>query len=42
MQLGCPTEDERDKPMTVDALKEEILINSGEDTCKDSGIRYWE
>ena len=32
MQLGCPTEDDRDKPMTVDALKEEILINSNENT----------
>ena len=49
MQLGCPTEDERDKPMTVDALKEEILINSGEDTLLifpeakrlTTSIRYW-
>ena len=49
MQLGCPTEDDRDKPMTVDALKEEILINSGEDTLLifpeakrlTTSIRYW-
>ena len=49
MQLGCPTEDDRDKPMTVDALKKEILINSGEDTLLifpeakrlTTSIRYW-
>ena len=49
MQLGCPTEDERDKPMTVDALKEEILVNSGENTLLvfpeakrlTTSIRYW-
>ena len=49
MQLGCPTEDDRDKPMTVDALKEEILVNSGEDTLLifpeakrlTTSIRYW-
>ncbi len=49
MQLDCPTEDERDKPMTVDALKEEILENSGEDTLLifpeakrlTTSIRYW-
>ena len=32
MQLGCPTENDEGKAMTVDALKEEILIKSGEDT----------
>ncbi|WP_172657247.1 hypothetical protein [Myxosarcina sp. GI1] len=32
MQLDCPTESDEGKPMTVDALKEEILINSSEDT----------
>ncbi len=32
MQLGCPTENDEGKAMTVDALKEEILVNSGEDT----------
>jgi hypothetical protein len=32
MQLDCPTEDERARPLTVDALKEEILVNCGEDT----------
>ena len=49
MQLGCPTEDERDKPMTVDALKEEILVNSNENTLLifpeskrlTTSIRYW-
>ena len=49
MQLGCPIEDERDKPMTVDALKEEILVNSGENTLLiflevkwlTSNVRYW-
>ena len=49
MQLGCPTENDQDKPLTVDALKEEILINSGEDTLLifpeakrlTTSIRYW-
>ena len=49
MQLGCPTEDDRDKPMTVDALKEEILVNSNENTLLifpeakrlTTSIRYW-
>ena len=49
MQLGCPTHDDNDKAMTVDALKEEILINSGEDTLLilpeakrlTTSIRYW-
>ena len=49
MQLGCPTEDENDKAMTVDALKEEILINSNENTLLvfpeakrlTTSIRYW-
>ena len=49
MQLGCPTEDGNDKPLTVDALKEEILLNSGEDTVLifpeakrlTTSIRYW-
>ena len=50
MQLRCPTDDDRDKPMTVDALKEEILVNSNENTllifpeAKRNGstsIRYW-
>ena len=49
MQLGCPTENDEGKPMTVDALKEEILINSGEDTLLvfpeskrlTTSIRYW-
>ena len=49
MQLGCPTEDERDKPMTVDALKEEILINTNENTLLifpeaqrlTTSIKYW-
>ena len=49
MQLGCPTEDERDKPMTVDALKEEILVNSNENILLifpeserlTTSIRYW-
>ncbi len=49
MQLGCPTENDEGKPMTVDALKEEILVNSGEDTLLifpeakrlTTSIRYW-
>ncbi len=49
MQLGCPTENDEGKPMTVDALKEEILANSGEDTLLifpeakrlTTSIRYW-
>ena len=49
MQLGCPTEDERDKPMTVDAFKEEILANTNENTLLvffeakrlTTSIRYW-
>ena len=49
MQLGCPTHDDNDKAMTVDALKEEILINSGEHTLLvfpeakrlTTSVRYW-
>jgi len=49
MQLDCPTEDERARPLTVDALKEEILVNCGEDTLLifpeakrlTTSIRYW-
>ncbi len=49
MQLGCPTHDDNDKAMTVDALKEEILVNSNEDTLLvfpeskrlTTSIRYW-
>ena len=49
MQLDCPTEDDRDRPLTVDALKEEILVNCGEDTLLifpeakrlTTSIRYW-
>jgi hypothetical protein len=49
MQLGCPTEDERDRPLTVDALKQEILENALEDTLLifpeakrlTTSIRYW-
>ena len=32
MQLDCPTHDDSEKALTVDALKEEILVNSGENT----------
>jgi hypothetical protein len=32
MQLDCPTENEQNRPLTVDALKQEILENAGEDT----------
>ena len=49
MQLDCPTHDDNDKAMTVDALKEEILINSGEHTLLifpeakrlTTSVRYW-
>ncbi|NJK58526.1 MAG: hypothetical protein HC939_22385 [Pleurocapsa sp. SU_5_0] len=49
MQLDCPTEDDRNKPLTVDALKEEITANCGEDTILilpeakrlTTSIRYW-
>ena len=49
MQLDCPTHDDNDKAMTVDALKEEILINSGENTLLifpeakrlTTSVRYW-
>ncbi len=49
MQLDCPTHDDNDKAMTVDALKEEILINSNENTLLifpeakrlTTSIRYW-
>jgi hypothetical protein len=48
-QLGCPTEDGNDKPLTVDALKEEIMLNAGENTLLilpeakrlTTSIRYW-
>jgi hypothetical protein len=49
MQLGCPTHDDNNKAMTVDALKQEILENTGEDTLLifpeskrlTTSIRYW-
>lgn len=49
MQLDCPTENDEGKAMTVDALKEEILVNSCEDTLLilpeakrlTTSIRYW-
>ena len=49
LSLGCPTENDQGKAMTVDALKEEILENSGEDTLLilpeaqrlTTSIRYW-
>ena len=49
MQLDCPTHDENEKALTVDALKEEILANSGENTLLifseakrlTTSIRYW-
>ncbi len=49
MQLDCPTENDEGKALTVDALKEEILVNSGEDTLLifpeakrlTTSIRYW-
>jgi hypothetical protein len=49
MQLDCPTENEQNRPLTVDALKQEILENSGEDTLLifpeakrlTTSIRYW-
>jgi hypothetical protein len=49
MQLDCSTHDDNDKAMTVDALKEEILVNSSEDTLLvfpeakrlTTSIRYW-
>ena len=37
MQLDCPTEDGNDKPLTVDALKEEIMMNAGDNTLKQLG-----
>ncbi|MDJ0575136.1 MAG: sigma 54-interacting transcriptional regulator [Xenococcaceae cyanobacterium MO_234.B1] len=48
-QLGCPTENDQGKALTVDALKEEILENSSEDTLLilpeakrlTTSIRYW-
>ncbi|VEP13122.1 conserved hypothetical protein [Hyella patelloides LEGE 07179] len=48
-QLNCPTHDDNDKALTVDALKEEILVNSGENTVLilpeakrlTTSIRYW-
>ena len=48
-QLGCETHDGNDKALTVDALKEEILVNSGERTVLilpeakrlTTSIRYW-
>jgi hypothetical protein len=49
MQLDCPTTDDNDKALTVDALKQEILDNSNEDTLLvlpeakrlTTSIRYW-
>jgi hypothetical protein len=49
MQLDCPTENEQNRPLTVDALKQEILENAGEDTLLifpeakrlTTSIRYW-
>ncbi|MGC9506027.1 hypothetical protein [Baaleninema sp.] len=49
-QLGCPTEDpETEKPLTMDGLKEEILLNVSDRTVfvlpeakrLTTGIRYW-
>ena len=48
-QLGCPTENDDGKALTVDALEEEILENSGENTLLilpeakrlTTSIRYW-
>ena len=48
-QLDCPTTDDRDRSLTVDALKQEILDNSNEDTLLifpeakrlTTSIRYW-
>jgi hypothetical protein len=48
-QLNCPTENDQGRPLAVDALKEEILENSGEDTLLifpeakrlTTSIRYW-
>ena len=49
MQLDCPTENDEGKALTVDALKEEILINVSDDTLLilpeakrlTTSIRYW-
>jgi hypothetical protein len=49
MQLDIPTENEQNRPLTVDALKQEILENAGEDTLLifpeakrlTTSIRYW-
>lgn len=49
MQLDCPTENEQGRAMTADALKEEILVNCGEDILLifpeakrlTTSIRYW-
>ena len=49
MQLGCPTTDEKDKALTADGLKEEILVNCGDNTVfilpeakrLTTSIRYW-
>jgi hypothetical protein len=49
MLLDCPTENEQNRPLTVDALKQEILENTGEDTLLifpeskrlTTSIRYW-
>ena len=49
MHLHCPTHDNNEKALTVDALKEEILVNSGENTLLifpeakrlTTSIRYW-
>jgi hypothetical protein len=48
-QLNIPTENEDGRPLNVDALKQEILDNSGEDTLLilteakrlTTSIRYW-
>ncbi len=49
MQLGCPTENDQGKALTVDALKEEIMMNAGDNTLLilpeakrlTTSIRYW-
>ena len=49
MQLGCPTENDDGKALTVDVLKEEIMVNVGDDTLLilpeakrlTTSIRYW-
>ncbi len=48
-QLGCPTENDDGKALTVDVLKEEIMMNAGDNTLLilpeakrlTTSIRYW-